>query len=105
MGGEGMSGKRLRQGETVIRLLRLDVFVAVAVTVSVLVGEFTGHDMTVSGIVAGLWDAQLAAVIGFYFWKRKNENRSRHAMALVRELADEYGIDATARIAEIVLKE
>jgi len=31
--------------------------------------------------------AQLAVVIGIYLWKSKNENRSKHAMSLIRELA------------------
>lgn len=100
-----MSGSRLKKKETSKRLLWLDISVAIAVTATVMVGELTGHDMTSSAIVAGLWDAQLAAVIAFYYWKAKNENRSKHAMALVRDLADKYGIDAAARIAEIVLKE
>lgn len=91
--------------ETSKKILWLDIAIAIIVTGAVLVGDFTGHDMSNSAIVAGLWDAQLAAVIGFYLWKSKNENRSKHAMKLVRELADKYGIEAAAQIAEIVLKE
>lgn len=49
--------------------------------------------------------AELTAAHGFYYWKAKNENRSKHAMQLVRDLADQYGIDAAARIAEVVLKD
>jgi len=101
-----MEGKRLlKRGETSKRVLWLDIAVAILVTVAVIAGDFTGHDMTSAAVVAGLWDAQLAAVIAFYLWKSKNENRSKHAMALVRELADKYGIDGAARIAEIVLKD
>lgn len=100
-----MRGKREIKRETSKSLIWFDICIAIAVTCAVLVGEFTGHDMTASAIVAGLWDAQLAAVLGFYLWKAKNENRSKHAMALVRELADKYGIDSVARLAEIILKE
>lgn len=100
-----MSGKRLKKKETSKRILHIDIAVAIMVSAAVIAGEVTGHDMTASAIVAGLWDAQLAAVIAFYYWKAKNENRSKHAMQLVRDLADKYGIDAAAHIAEIVLKE
>lgn len=91
--------------ETNKKIMWLDIAIAIIVTGSVIIGEISGHDMSNSAIVAGLWDAQLAAVIGFYSWKAKNENRSKHAMKLVRELADKYGIESAAQIAEIVLKE
>lgn len=101
-----MSGRRaMRQLTTSKQLLWFDAVVAVVVTGTVLIGELTGHDMTASAIVAGLWDAQLAAAFGFYLWKAKNENRSKHAMKLVRELADKYGMDSVTRLAEIILKE
>ena len=87
------------------KVLWMDIIVAITLTAAVVFGEFTGHDMTNSAIVAGLWDAQLAAIIGAYQWKAKNENRSKHAMALVRELADKYGIEAAVQVAEVVLKE
>jgi len=96
---------RVMNKETSKRVLWLDISAAIVVTVAVLIGELTGHDMTSSAVVAGLWDAQLAAVIGFYSWKAKSENRSKHAMALVKEMADKYGIDAVVQIAEVVLKE
>lgn len=91
--------------ETTKKLLWLDVAVGIIVTAAVVIGDFTGHDLSNSAIVAALWDGQLALVISAYQWKSKNENRSKHAMKLVRELADKYGIEAAAQIAEIVLKE
>lgn len=83
----------------------IDIAIAVIVSGAVIVGEFLGLSMVESAIVAGLWDAQLAVVVGFYLWKSKNENRSKHAMALVRELAGKYGIDAVANLAETILKD
>lgn len=96
---------KTKKAETSKRILWTDVMIGVLVTGAVVLGELTGRDMTSSSVVAGLWDAQLAAVIGFYSWKAKNENRSKHAMALVKALADQYGIDAVVQIAEVVLKE
>lgn len=51
------------------------------------------------------WIVECGAATGFYFWKAKNENRSKYALKFVRELADKYGLDATARIIEAVLKD
>lgn len=102
-----MSKKRSKKAKktTSKTILWLDFAVAIALTVSVLVGNLRGISMVEAAIVAGLWDGQLAVVIGLYLWKSKNENRSKHAMKLVKELAGKYGIDGAARIAEIVLKD
>lgn len=40
-----------------------------------------------------------------YFWKAKNENRSKYALKFVEKLADRYGIESTSRILETVLKD
>lgn len=95
----------LLKTETSKKILWLDIGIGILVTAAVIIGNFRGLSMIEAATVAGLWDAQLATVIGFYLWKSKNENRSKHAMALVRELADKYGIESAAHIAEIVLKE
>ena len=47
----------------------------------------------------------LAVAYGFYYWKAKNENRSKHAMKLVQEFADKYGIENVVSLAETVLKD
>ena len=91
--------------ETSKLILLVDITIAVAVTVSVILGERSGFDMTSSALVAGLWDAQLAVAVGFYYWKSKNENRAKYAQQLVKELADKYGMDSVARIAEIILRD
>lgn len=43
--------------------------------------------------------------LGFYFWKSKNENRSKYTQKFVKQMAEKYGIDAALRAAEIVLKD
>jgi hypothetical protein len=48
---------------------------------------------------------EVAAAHCFYYWKARSENRSRHAMQLVRDLADQYGIDAVVGLAGVVLQE
>ena len=50
------------------------------------------------------WSAFDLAV-GFYYWKSKNENRSKYMQKFVKQLAEKYGIDSSLRAAEIVLKD
>lgn len=87
------------------RILYFVLAVALSLAIAATVGSFLGIDMTAVVAVAAGWDVLTAAAVGFYYWKAKNENRSKYAMSLVRELADKYGIDSVARLAEIILKE
>lgn len=41
----------------------------------------------------------------FYYWKSKNENRSKYTQKFVKQMAEKYGVDAALRAAEIVLKD
>ena len=87
-------------------LVWLDIIIAIALTGIVVYGVFlTDKDMTPISVMSGIWDTQLAAVLGFYYWKCKNENRSKHAMAVVEKLADKYGIENVVTLAEVVLKD
>lgn len=62
-------------------------------------------DKSSAATVLCAWIAECGVATGFYFWKAKNENRSKYALQFVQELAQTYGIDATARIIETVLKD
>lgn len=63
------------------------------------------EDKTAAATVLCGWIIECGGATAFYFWKAKNENRSKYALKFVRELADKYGLDATARIIESVLKD
>lgn len=63
------------------------------------------EDKTAAATVLCGWIVECGGATAFYFWKAKNENRSKYALKFVRELADKYGLDATARIIESVLKD
>jgi len=65
---------------------------------------FVADTASIATIICA-WILECSAATGFYFWKAKNENRSKYALKFVRELADQYGIDATARVLETVLKD
>lgn len=48
---------------------------------------------------------ELSVCAGFYYWKAKCDNRHKHTLKLIRELADKYGVDAALRAAEITLED
>lgn len=56
-------------------------------------------------VVTPLAWASFDVAIGFYYWKSKNENRSKYMQKFVKQMADKYGVDASLRGAEIVLKD
>lgn len=86
-------------------ILLVDFIVAILLTVAVAVGAFLEKDMSQLAAVTVGWDGQLATAIGFYYWKSKNENRSKHAMRLVKDLAKKYGIENVINLAEVILKD
>ena len=49
--------------------------------------------------------AEFGAATAFYYWKAKNENRSKYAMDFVEKIADRYGIDMAVRMSDIVIKD
>lgn len=63
------------------------------------------EDKAAAATVLCGWIVECGGATAFYFWKAKNENRSKYALKFVQELADKYGLDATARIIESVLKD
>ena len=86
-------------------ILLVDFVVAIFLTIIVIIGSFLEKDMSNVTTIAVCWDAQMAAAVGFYYWKAKNENRSKHAMKLVKDLAKKYGIENVTQLAEIILKD
>lgn len=48
---------------------------------------------------------EVTAVNTLYLWKAKNENRHKYAQLYVDKIAEQHGIDAAIRIAEVVLKD
>ncbi len=86
-------------------ILAVDFAVAILLTGAVAAGAWLGRDVYQVTAVCACWDAQMTAAVGFYYWKAKNENRSKYAMALVRDLAQEYGIENVISLANTVLKD
>lgn len=86
-------------------ILLADFTVAILLTIAVTTGAYLERDMSQVAAVAVGWDGQLAVATGFYYWKAKNENRSKYAMKLVKQLAKEYGIENVVNLAQTILKD
>lgn len=86
-------------------LLFADFTVAILLTAIVVIGAFLERDMTAVTEVTLAWDGQLAVAVGFYYWKAKNENRSKGVQKLVADMAEKYGMESVAQMADIIFKE
>ena len=83
------------------------ILFVLALILTVLTIIFPAVGISADGlyIVTPLAWASFDVAAGFYYWKSKNENRSKYTQKFVRQLAETYGIDAALRAAEIVLKD
>lgn len=97
--------KKKRKMNTSKAILLVDFVIAILLTIAVTIGAYLERDMSQVAAIAVGWDAQLAVAVGFYYWKAKNENRSKYAMKLVDQLADKHGIESVISLAEVILKE
>ena len=87
------------------KILAVSWIVAIVLTVIVIIGAFLCVDMAYVATIAGLAWGELTTAHGFYFWKARHENRSKHAMKLIKEFAETYGIDAVTNLASVILQE
>ena len=87
------------------KLLILQYLVSLALVTVTIIGVFSGREVTPIAALAGTSILVDGTVSGFYFWKSKNENRSKYVQKFVRQFADKYGIEAAIQIASVVLKD
>lgn len=87
------------------KLLIFSWSVTILLTILTIVLPIAGVTSDGLFIVTPLSWTETGAAAGFYYWKSKNENRAKYAQRFVHKYAHDYGIDAAARIAEIVLKD
>lgn len=78
---------------------------ALVLTVVVIIGSFLSINTTDITTITSLAWGELTAAHAFYYWKSKNENRSKHAMKLIKQFASEYGIDSVTNLASVILQE
>ena len=96
---------RLKSMEVSKRILCGSWASTITLTTICIVGTFMDKDVTNITTLAGLSWGELTAAHGFYYWKAKNENRAKGAQKLIRELAENHGIEAAARFAEIIFRD
>lgn len=99
------SAKRLKTMETTKKILGASWAVALILSTFVVIGTFTGVDVTnLTDLTKTAW-AEVAVTHAFYLWKAKCENIAKGVQKLVKQLAEQYGIEAAARLAEIIYKD
>ena len=79
--------------------------VAIILSAFVVHGTFTGYEVSNLTTLACCSWTEVAAAHGFYYWKAKNENRAKGIQQLIKDLAQNHGIDAAARFAELIYKD
>ena len=56
-------------------------------------------------VITPLSWAETGTATAFYYWKSKNENRTKYGQMFLREFAEKWGADIAVRMAEVVLKD
>lgn len=95
----------MKKMETSKRILCVEFVVAIVLSAVVVAGAFLEKDMSYVAAIATGWDAQMGVAVGYYYWKAKNENRAKGTQQLIQTMADKYGIESVAQIAEVIYKE
>lgn len=99
------AGKRLKTMETSKKILGASWSVALSLSAGVVIGTFMEVDVTnLTDLAKTAW-AEVAVTHAFYLWKAKCENIAKGVQKLVKQLAKQYGIEAAARLAEIIYKD
>lgn len=80
--------------------------ITVLLTLATALGVFlSDRDMSPMATLAGLAWVETGVCNGFYFWKARAENRVKLSNAMVKELADKYGIEAVIGLVGITIKD
>lgn len=87
------------------KVLIAHIVVSICLSLTAIVCSLKGMDTTAIATLAGTSFITDGAWGGFYYWKSKNENRSKYAQRFVNSYAKTYGVDAAIKMAEVVLKD
>lgn len=87
------------------KVLIAHIVVSICLSLTAIVCSLRGMDTTAIATLAGTSFITDGAWGGFYYWKSKNENRSKYAQRFVNSYAKTYGVDAAIKMAEVVLKD
>ena len=91
--------------ETSKLILYISYANAIFFTCAIAMGNFKGVSMSDLATITGISWGEVAAANSFYYWKAKNENRSKYVMKFIQDLNEKEIGDNVARLCEVVLKD
>lgn len=91
--------------ETSKLILYISYANAIFFTCVIAMGNLKGVSMSDLATITGINWGEVAAANGFYYWKAKNENRSKYVMKFIQDLNEKEVGDNVARLCEIVIKD
>lgn len=80
-------------------------FTILLTTACVLVLLLTDESIMELATLAGLAWGETAVANAFYYRKAQAENRIKLTKGMIQSMGDKYGIDAIARLAEVIMRE
>jgi hypothetical protein len=80
---------------------------SITIVLTILLILFSIKMWVLDGVitVTSLSWAETATATGFYYWKSKNENRTKYGQMFLSEYSDKWSPEVALRMAEIVLKD
>lgn len=70
-----------------------------------ILAVFLQIDASELGVLTGLSFAETGVATGFYYWKAKSENRIKLTKQMMKDWAEEYGVDSVVSLAPLILGE
>lgn len=87
------------------KLLFFSWGVTIVLTVLTILFSITHLSLDALIVITPLSWAETGTATAFYYWKSKNENRTKYAQMFLQDFAEKWGSDTAIRMAEIVLKD
>ena len=98
-------GKRRSTSKMLLLFFIVVALVLTALTVRMARSAEPNYDaLNIMARLTEVWYGGLTAVVAFYLWKAKNENRHKYSQQWLTDIGEKYGWEAAARFAEIDLK-
>lgn len=87
------------------KLLCFSWAITIVLTIISIVFSVKSLPLDALMIIVPLSWTETGTATAFNYWKSKNENRAKYGQLFMKELAEKWGPEIAARMAEIVLKD
>lgn len=87
------------------KLLYFSWGVTLVLTVMLILFSVKTLPLDALTVVTPLSWTETGTATAFYYWKSKNENRTKYGQLFLQEFAEKWGSEVAIRMAEIVLKD